>query len=106
MAKKVVVELIDDTDSSPAAETVSFALDGVSYEIDLSDENAAALRSALAPWISAGRRVSGARRTATRASKGGPDASAIRAWARAKGIEVSERGRIPADLRAQYAAEN
>ena len=71
MAKKVVVELIDDTDSSPAAETVSFALDGVSYEIDLSDENAAGLRSALAPWISAGRRVSGARRTATRASKGG-----------------------------------
>ncbi|SNU01882.1 Lsr2 protein [Ruaniaceae bacterium KH17] len=106
MAKKVVVELIDDTDSSPAAETVSFALDGVSYEIDLSDENAAGLRSALAPWISAGRRVSGARRTAARASKGGSDASAIRAWARAKGIEVSERGRIPADLRAQYAAEN
>lgn len=106
MAKRIVVELIDDTDASRAAETVSFALDGVSYEIDLSEENAAALRSALAPWVESGRRAGGARKAASKASKGTSDAADIRVWARGKGIEVSERGRIPAEIRAQYLAEN
>lgn len=106
MAKKVVVELIDDVDSSPAAETVSFGLDGTQYEIDLSAENAEELRAAFAPWVAAGRKVTAGRRVVPKPAKAASDAAAIRDWARAKGIEVSERGRIPAEVRAQYVADN
>lgn len=105
MAKKIVVELIDDTDASKAAEMVSFGLDGVSYEIDLSQENAAQLRSELSRWVSSARKVSGARRVASKPTRSTSDAAAIRTWARGKGIEVSERGRIPAEIRAQYLAD-
>jgi len=102
MAQKVQVVLIDDIDGGAAAETLSFTLDGVGYEIDLSAANAAALRSAVAPWISAGRRVSG-RRTPGR-GRGASDAGKIREWARANGVEVSERGRVSASVREAYAA--
>lgn len=104
MAKKIVVELIDDTDASKA-ETVSFSLDGVSYEIDLSQENAAQLRSELSRWVSSARKASGARRVASKPTRSTSDAAATRTWARGKGIEVSERGRIPAEIRAQYLAD-
>src|SRR4051794_19239453 len=59
MAQKVQVILVDDVDGGEAAETVSFALDGVSYEVDLSEKNASALRDALAPWVGHARRVGG-----------------------------------------------
>ena len=113
MAQRVNVELIDDLDESPAAETVSFALDGVSYEIDLSEANAARLRDALAPFLGHARRVGGRRsagssRTssaaASSAGKGSGNAADIRAWARENGFEVSERGRVSAEVRAAYAA--
>ena len=94
MAQKVQVVLVDDIDGSAASETVSFSLDGTSYEVDLSDKNAADLREALAPWISAGRR------TATRKES----ASTIRAWAKDNGVDVPERGRIPAKVREAYEA--
>jgi hypothetical protein len=115
MAQRVNVELIDDLDESPAAETVSFALDGVSYEIDLSEANAARLRDALAPFLGHARRVGGRRSSgSSRASsasgssgssgKGAGNAADIRAWARENGFEVSERGRVSAEVRSAYAA--
>lgn len=106
MAKKIVVQIIDDLDGSLASSTVGFALDGVSYEIDLSDENAAQMRADFSRWVNAARKVTGTRRAAAKPARSGSDAAAIRAWARAKGVEVSERGRIPAEIRAQYLADS
>ncbi len=51
MAKTVIVKLTDDIDGGDADETVHFALDGKSYEIDVSTDNAAKLRQALEPFI-------------------------------------------------------
>ena len=56
--RKVQVVLQDDINGSEPAKTVHFSLDGKAYEIDLSEQNAAALRDALAPWIAAARRAS------------------------------------------------
>ncbi|MGM0386157.1 MAG: histone-like nucleoid-structuring protein Lsr2, partial [Actinomycetota bacterium] len=98
MANKVVVQLVDDIDGSPATETVTFGLDGVNYEIDLNDEHAAQLRDALTPWVAKSRRTGGRKSSkgiATTKSSSS-DAARIREWARSTGIEVSERGRIPA----------
>jgi len=55
MAQMIVVRLIDDIDGGEADETVSFALDGKAYEIELSKKNAASLRKLLAPYIESGR---------------------------------------------------
>ncbi|MFN8168463.1 MAG: Lsr2 family protein [Candidatus Nanopelagicales bacterium] len=109
MAQKVQVVLVDDLDGGPADETVTFSLDGVSYEIDLTHDNAAALRDALAPYVGHGRRVGASRRTtsarAPRSRATGPGNPAeIREWAKAQGIAVNERGRISAELKAQYDA--
>ena len=105
MAQKVQVVLVDDVDGGTADETVSFALDGVAYQIDLSAANAASLREALAPWVGHARRAgrSAAGRRAPRASKSG-NSSEIRAWAKAQGLEVNERGRVPAGIVAMYEA--
>ncbi len=106
MAKKVQVLLVDDIDkSSPADETVSFSLDGVSYEIDLTSDNAAKLRDELAVWIGHAERTGGRRATGRAASKGSgrkTDLSAVRAWARENGHQVSERGRISSEVQAAY----
>lgn len=105
MAQKVHIVLEDDLDGSPATETVSFGLDGKTYEIDLNDKNAAALRDALATYVGHGRKVSGSRRGRRSAgSSGGASAKDIREWARSNGQKVPERGRIPADVRAAYEA--
>ncbi|KGM10768.1 histone-like nucleoid-structuring protein Lsr2 [Cellulomonas bogoriensis] len=103
MAQKVQVVLVDDLDGGTAEETVSFALDGVSYEIDLSAENATALREAFASWVGHARRVGGRqRRGAARGRSAGGDSAAVREWARANGYTVSDRGRIPAEVKAAY----
>ncbi len=107
MAQKVQVLLVDDIDGVPADESITFALDGVSYEIDLSAGNAAALRDALAPWVGHARKVGGRGvRTGAprpgRAARG--DAAAIRNWAKSTGRTVSERGRISAEVRTAYEA--
>lgn len=107
MAQKVQVVLVDDLDNGPADETVTFSLDGVAYEIDLSHDNAAALRDLLAPYVGHGRRLGAPRRAASgrrsrAAASGNP--AAVRAWAKSQGIEVNERGRISADLQARYDA--
>ena len=111
MAQRVQVMLIDDVDGSEGAETVTFSLDGVNYEIDLSEKNAAALRESFASWVGHGRRVSGrptsgARggRKAAASSSAGSDSSAVREWARANGLTVSERGRISASVMEAYSA--
>lgn len=107
MAQKVQVVLEDDLDGGTADETVVFGLDGTSYEIDLTKKNAAKLRDALAPWVAAGRRTGGsrggARRGRGRAARGS-QAGDVRAWARANGYQVSERGRISAEIQAAYSA--
>ena len=105
MASKTTVELLDDIDGKPAAETVTFGIDGRDFEIDLSEKNAKALRKALEPFAGAGRRVSG-RLTRGNAIKvaTGVDNQAVRAWAASNGIELSTRGRIPGDAIEQYRA--
>src|SRR4029453_16046511 len=97
MARKTVVELVDDIDGSPAEETVRFGLDGVAYEIDLSQKNAARLRDALAKYAGAGRR---ARTRGRRASVTPVRASSrtIREWAKANDVRVPDRGRIPTSV--------
>ncbi|GAA1954384.1 Lsr2 family protein [Nocardioides panacihumi] len=109
MAQKVHIVLEDDLDGSEATETVSFALDGSSYEIDLNADNAGKLRDALALYIGHGRKVTGGpgrrgRRPA--ANAGGTSAKEIREWARANGHDVPDRGRIPAEVRSAYEAAN
>jgi hypothetical protein len=108
MAQRVQVILEDDLDGSQADETVLFGLDGAEYEVDLSTENAQALRDALAPWVGVARRTGGRRKraavTAPRPAENGSGAntSDIRAWAQENGYEVSSRGRVSAEVRDAY----
>ncbi len=105
MAQKVNIVLVDDLDGSEASETVSFGLDGTSYEIDLNDKNADKLRTVLAGYVGNARKVAGRRsrpagkRTVT---SEGPSAREVRDWARSNGFKVPDRGRIPADVREAF----
>ncbi|KWW97564.1 Lsr2 family protein [Carbonactinospora thermoautotrophica] len=105
MAQKVQVILVDDLEGGPADETVSFSLDGVSYEIDLNEANASKLRDALSKYIAAARKVGGrgsARGRGRSSRKTSAKTGEIRAWAKSKGLEVNERGRIPASIVEEY----
>lgn len=108
MAQKVNITLVDDIDGSEASETINFGLDGMTYEIDLNDGNASALRDALSGFVGHARKVSGNSRRSTRKSVAGSiskgNSKDIREWAKQQGMEVSERGRIPADVQQAYAA--
>jgi hypothetical protein len=106
VASKVTVVINDDIDGSADAETVSFGLDGMSYEIDLSEKNRAKLDKALAPYIENGHRVARSRRQTglSRSRSGRVDRAAIRTWAKENGLQVSDRGRISADVLEQYEA--
>ena len=108
MAQKIQVLLVDDLDGGEAEGTVRFGLDGVEYEIDLSAEHTEALRRALAPFIGAARRGPGAGprqgRGGRRAGASGLDTTEVREWARAQGIEIKDRGRIPAEVVARFRA--
>ena len=108
MAQKVQTLFIDDLDGSAAEGTVRFGLDGTDYEIDLNAEHTQALRDALARYISAGRRASGATRrpprSGRRASTNGLNTTEVREWAKAQGIEVKDRGRVPAELVVKFKA--
>ncbi|HEX5565472.1 MAG TPA: Lsr2 family protein [Streptomyces sp.] len=108
MAQKVQVLLIDDLDGVEADETVTFALDGKTYEIDLTTANADKLRGLLEPYVQKGRRTGGrsARGRGRAASAGNPDTAKIRAWAKANGYEVNDRGRVPANIREAYEKAN
>ena len=113
MAQKVDVRLVDDVDGSEASETIEFSLEGRSYELDLSEDNAAKLRDAFAPFVGAARRADGGGRGGRRgSSRGAPAAArpssdrertqAIREWARENGHKVSDRGRIPSSVIEAY----
>ena len=106
MSKNVSVIVTDDLDGSENAETVSFGFGGVTYEIDLAKKNRAKLERALAPFIEAGHRAprGAARRGASRSGGARADRGHVRAWAKAAGLKVSERGRISADITRQYEA--
>lgn len=97
---------LDGTDLGETANTLSFAFDGKDYTIDLSDENAETFRQAIAPYIEAGRRVTGTRTKTTRTRSTSGNTKAVREWARANGYDVSDRGRIPADIMDAYTAAN
>jgi hypothetical protein len=102
------VRLVDDLDGETADETVEFGIDGKSYEIDLSKDNASRLREALADYVSAARRAGGRRRggSGSGTASGGAQNQAIREWARKRGMKVSDRGRIPAEVLEAYHKEN
>ena len=108
MAQITEVRLLDDLDGGEAAESVSFSLDGKSYEIDLSEKHAAALRDAFAPFVSSARRAGGTTaaaarpRMSTRAGRPRAETAAIREWASANGMEVSARGRISSTVLEAY----
>jgi hypothetical protein len=106
MASIVSVIVNDDLDGSEGAETVTFGLDGSTYEIDLSEKNRTKLEKALAPYVSAGRRLSRSRSRSNGSRSAGPrvDRPLIRAWAKEQGITVSERGRISAEVMQRYEA--
>lgn len=114
MAQRTILELVDDLDGGKADETVTFALDGVEFEIDLSADNAARLRDELAEFVGHARRVGGRKQRSAGTPKsngngnGKPDTQAVREWARSQGEQVAERGRVPQALviRFQEAHQN
>ncbi|MGA8117626.1 MAG: Lsr2 family protein [Actinocatenispora sp.] len=115
MAQKVQVLLVDDLDGGEAEETVKFGLDGTNYEIDLSDANAQTLRDALASYVGVARKVGRAasvrggtaprNRAASSAASDREQNRAIREWAKRKGLEISDRGRISQEIVDRYHAE-
>lgn len=106
MAQQIQTLLIDDIDGSDADETVSFSLDGAEYVIDLTNAHASEMRNILAPFIEKARKPSSIR--LPNEHRGGDnrtsreEARQIRDWAKQKGIEVTDRGRIPRDLAEAY----
>lgn len=104
MARKTTVELIDDINGEVASDTITFGVDGVDYEIDLTTENAEKLRDELSTWVEKARRVGGRKRPGGvgGAARGSGDAAKVREWARENGYEVPDRGRIPSEIREAY----
>jgi hypothetical protein len=117
MAQKTIVQFVDDLDgtSSGPIETVNFGLDGVTYEIDLSDDNAGRLRDELAEFVSSARRTGGRAKRGTAAtstvsagngsSRSREQTQAIRDWAKKNGHDVADRGRIPAAVIEAFDTE-
>lgn len=109
MAQRVVIRLTDDLSGaeipSGKGETVTFSLDGTSYEIDLTAKNASALRQAVRPYIEAGRPIKGTRRRPV-GTKVAADTRTVKEWARANGYQVRDRGRLPRAVLAAFDAAN
>ena len=107
MARKIQTLFIDDLDGGEADSTVRFGLDGADYEIDLSTEHARALRDALERYVTAARRAGGARRptrSGTKAPAAGLNSTEVREWAKAQGLEIRDRGRVPAEVVTRFRA--
>jgi hypothetical protein len=107
VAQRTEIVFTDDLDGGPADETVRFGIDGTQYEIDLSKAHAAELRAALQPFVDSARRAPatpGRRRAGRPAARRGPNPSDVRAWARSEGIEVKDKGRVPAELVVKFQA--
>ncbi|GGU46274.1 histone-like nucleoid-structuring protein Lsr2 [Streptomyces violascens] len=113
MAQKVQVLLVDDLDGGEADETVTFALDGKSFEIDLTTANADKLRGLLEPYVKSGRRTGGRAAGGRGKARGGAllgtgnqNTAEIRKWAKEQGYNVNDRGRVPAEIREAYEKQN
>ncbi|MEV6419069.1 Lsr2 family protein [Streptomyces sp. NPDC051662] len=114
MAQQVKILLLDDIDGGEADETVTFGLDGRTYEIDLTGKNADKLREVLEPFVKSGRRTGGRAAAGIRGrgavkparAEGEPSAEEYRKWATDNGFTVSTRGRVPAGIKEAYAAAN
>jgi len=104
MAQRIQTLLIDDLDGGEAAGTVRFGLDGTEYEIDLSAAHSDELRQELGQFLAHARRTGGTARNAarTRRGSGAVDSAKVRDWAKGQGIEVKDRGRVPADVVERY----
>jgi hypothetical protein len=111
MAQETIVRLLDDIDGKPADETVSFSIDGITYEIDLRTKNADKLRKVFAPYVEKARKA-GARRAGRGVARGGRTAhnreraADIRGWAKQHGITINDRGRIPAEIVQAYESKD
>jgi hypothetical protein len=105
VSQTVQILLEDDLDGTQAAETITFGLDGVSYEIDLNEDHATTFRAAFEPFAAAARSVKTTTRK-TRVRNTRPDNEKIRAWAKEHGMPVNDRGRLPASVVAEYEAAN
>ncbi|WJN62827.1 Lsr2-like DNA bridging protein [Streptomyces phage phiScoe2] len=101
--ERVVVELVDDIDGTGTARTVTFAVDGTTYEIELNKKNETKLMKAMAPWVGAARKVPNSRPTRRRRAVK-VDNAAVRQWAAENGVEVNATGRVPKAVIAQYEA--
>jgi hypothetical protein len=108
VAQRTQIVFTDDLDGGAADTTVTFAVDGVAYEIDLSNTHAEEFRSALRPFVAVARKVTDRSKRPGRASSrsSAPSPSAVREWAKAEGIKVSDRGRVPAELVVKFQAAN
>jgi hypothetical protein len=106
MAQQIQTLFIDDIDGGPAEGTVRFGLDGTDYEIDLSTEHSEELHKVLAGYVTHARKAAGAARRGPRGRRGADplDTRKVREWARAEGIDVRERGRVPAEVVEKYKA--
>jgi hypothetical protein len=107
MAQKVQTLYVDDLDGSEADGTIRFGLDGAEYEIDLNAAHAEALRQALARYVDGARRSPGTRRpvrSGRKANASGVNTSQVRDWAKSQGIDVKDRGRVPAELIVKFKA--
>ncbi len=105
MAQKIQTLFIDDLDGGEAAGTIRFGLDGAEYEIDLSKEHTDALHSALGKYIEHARKVGGtSRRTVRKGRRGAEviDTAKVREWAKEQGIDIKDRGRVPANIVEKY----
>jgi hypothetical protein len=108
MAQKIQTLFVDDLDGSEAEGTVRFGLDGTEYEIDLNAKHAKELRNALARYAAAGRRSGASTRRPARSGRkaqpNAPNTTEVREWAKAQGIDVKDRGRVPAELVVKFKA--
>jgi hypothetical protein len=102
--ERVIVDLVDDIDGTGTASTVTFAVDGKTYEIELNKRNETKFRKALEPWVQAARTVSPARPRRRPAKRKTADPAAVREWAASNGVEVGATGRIPKAVLDQYEA--
>ena len=106
MAQQVQTLFIDDIDGGPAEGTVRFGLDGTDYEIDLSTEHSEELHKVLSGYVAHARKAGGTARRGSRGRRGADplDTRKVREWARAEGIDIKERGRVPAEVIEKYKA--
>jgi hypothetical protein len=106
MAQQTIVNTLSDLSGEAADETLTFAVNGVAYEIDLTEDEAQAFHDFVVTYVEAGRKVEAPARKSTTSGGSGSnvDGPAVREWAALNGFTVKDRGRLPQDVLAAYAA--